>query len=196
MQAEADMVVTPARTWVRSRRTWAVTVAAGLALAAAWYAAPGSRLDSARPWRVELGRGSGMVGLNTVAVGSDGTATAYRLRVEDRGRPFWETTTLRLPPEAVDEVRVAVDQHRLLGLGRVYRAAGVHDGTQWVLRVVQGDFEKAVYFDNRFPRAIEGFADDLDRVLAANGLAEAQWTRVPDAEARNHEQELWRSTER
>jgi hypothetical protein len=180
------------RRWLNFWRVWA---AAGLVLAAAWYfaAGPAHHLDPTRPWRIEFGRGSGWHGLNTVVVASDGTAVLHSLRGNDR--EYWETITLRLPPAALADVVAAVEENRLLGLRRAY-AASVHDGTQWVLWVVQGEYEKAVYFDNDFPAAIERFAAALDRILAANGSESADWTRVPDGDAREHERALWQSIKR
>ena len=52
------------------------------------------RVDSGSAWRIEFGRGSGMHGLDTAAVGSDGTVVLHRL--DRRGEGCWETTTLTL----------------------------------------------------------------------------------------------------
>jgi hypothetical protein len=102
---------------------------------------------------------------------------------------------LHLSPSARAEVLAAVDESRVLGL-RPHYSSGVNDGSQWVLWVRQGGYEKAIYFDNRFPAAVRQFADELDRILAANGLEAAEWTLVSEAESRNHEKELWGSIRR
>lgn len=191
-------MVSERRRWFRSPRFW-VVAATGL-LAAGWLirdltGAP-LRVEPGVPWRVEFGRGSGMLGLETVKVSSDGTAVLHRFaRPVQRDDLVWETTTLALPPGAVAEVLGSVERNGLLALRKRY-SAGIHDGTQWVFWFRQRDAERAVYFDNEFPRAIERFAADLDRVLAENGLETAVWQQVPDAEARRHERELWDSIKR
>src|SRR5262249_32140743 len=68
-----------------SRRAWAVAVGVSLALATLWRLTaypPGMlvRLDASAPYRIELGRGSGLHGLDTVTVLQDGTVTLYRMR--------------------------------------------------------------------------------------------------------------------
>lgn len=180
---------------LKSRRFWAV--AAVVAVAAIWHlAAAPPRVEPGVPWRIEFGRGSGMQGLETVKVASDGAVVVHRLaRQADLARPLWETTSLALPPDAVAEVLGSVEKNGVLGLRRRY-AAGVHDGTQWVFWFRQGGTEKASYFDNEFPAAVRRFAADLDRVLAENGLGGATWRPVPDTEAREHERELWDSIHR
>ena len=124
-------------------------------------------------------------------VRSDGAVTLHRPDRE-RNDGSWETAGMTLPPAVVAEVLDAVRRHRLLGLRQAYHA-DVHDGSQWVFLFRQGGSSKAVYFDNSFPKAIGRFAEDLDRILAANGLGAVAWRRVPLAEARGHERELWES---
>jgi hypothetical protein len=146
-------------------------------------------------WRIEFGRGSGWHGLETVKVASDGSVVVHRFNQQaDDGS--WETASLTLPPDAVAEVLASVDKHQLLALRKTYRANNVADGTQWVFWFRQKQTEKSAYFDNEFPRAIEQFAGDLDRILAANGLGAAVWHPVPKAEARRHDRELWDSIRR
>jgi hypothetical protein len=151
------------------------------------------------PYRIEFGRGSGWHGLDTIKIRQDGTVTLHRLSREYIGQvanDFVETATLQLRPESLARVREAVDGTGVLGLYREYHEPDVADGTQWVLWVQQGEGETSVYCNNYFPKAIVRFADALDGILAEGGLGEVEWHRVPDAEARNHERELWDSIKR
>ena len=56
-------------------------------------------------------------------------------------------------------------------------------------KVKQGENEKAVYFNNRFPAAITAFAEQLDAILARSGLSTIAWQPVPEWESRQHERE-------
>ena len=104
----------------------------------------------------------------------------------------WEAGTLQLPPEAMTEVLKAVELNNLLGLRKAYHA-DVADGTQWVLWIKQGEQEKSAYFDNRFPRSITAFAEQLDAILTQAGLDNVVWQTAPDGE---HDKELWDSIRR
>jgi hypothetical protein len=108
---------------------------------------------------------------------------------------LWETATLQLSTEAVAEVLKAVESNDLMGLHRAYHE-DINDGTQWVLWVKQGKREKSVYFDNRFPPAINQFAEQLDAILARAGFDKVVWQPVPEKESRQHERELWDSIKR
>lgn len=189
--------------WLFRKRTWVVAfaIAAGVLAWDRWgfpLLVP-FRRDPDQPYRIELGRGSGMFGLHTVRVDQDGVVTLYRQGTEgDSGARlrYWETATLRLPADGRAAVLAAVADTRVLGLGREYHDPSIHDGTQWVLCVRQGGRERAVYCNNRFPPAVVRFAGRLDAVLAAHGLAAAEWTRVHAAEAGRHDRELWDSIHR
>jgi len=155
---------------------------------------PPFRIDPAQPFRLELGRGSGWHGLDTVRIDQDGKVILHRQkRVEEE--ITWVTTTLQLTPDALVEVLNAVQNYALMHLHRTYHAE-VQDGTQWVLWIKQGEREKSVYFNSNFPRSITRFADHLDGILAATGLNSVDWQPVPPAEHRKHEQKLWDSIKR
>ena len=156
---------------------------------------PPVRIDPDAAWRIEFGRGSGWHGLDTVAIDRDGRLVLHRLRSERREggtTHSWETAAARLPADAVAGVLGAAEANGLPGLSRAYHA-DVADGTQWVLRVRQGEREKAVYFDNHFPDPIVRFADRLDEILAGSVGPDLKWQAVPAAWSRDHERELWES---
>jgi hypothetical protein len=182
---------------LKSRRGWAVVLAlAGLA----WLVTPRLRgllmqCDPAVPWVVELGRGSGMHGLDTVKVFQDGTVVLHRRDAGGWPAGGADVTRFTLPEHALSQVLDGLAKYRLLDLEPVYRR-GVRDGTQWVLRVKQGAVEKAVYCDNRFPEQVRQFAADLDALLARHGLGMAAWCRVDYGGLPPHEQELWDSIRR
>lgn len=83
----------------------------------------------------------------------------------------------------------------LIGLRKEYHE-NIHDGTQWVLWIKQGEREKSVYFNNNFPHRIKAFAKQLDAILEHAGLDKAAWQPVPQRNSRQHERELWDSIRR
>jgi hypothetical protein len=147
------------------------------------------RIDPDQPFKIEFGRGSGLYGLQTVLITTDGNVTVYR---GGRGKD-WETTTVQLPKESVAAVLAAVDNTRVLGLKHRYVRANIADGDQWVFWVRQGDNEKSIYCSNDFPKPLARFAATLDAILAENRVDNAQWRRVPISEVRDHEKALWHS---
>ena len=126
-----------------------------------------------------------MNGLETISIAEDGQTTLHR-SVRSGG---WEYASLRLTAKQLEAIAEAVTRRGLFRLANAYHAP-IHDGTQWVLWIRQGEREKAVYFDNSFPRAIRAFADDLDRILSPAGYDQLRWKRT---NARTHDDELWKA---
>jgi hypothetical protein len=145
----------------------------------------GMDFDPGEPFRLDFGRGSGMHGLDTISIAQDGQTIIHR-SVRSGG---WEHASLRLTREQRQAIAEAVIRRGLFRLANAYHAP-IHDGTQWVLWIRQGEREKAVYFDNSFPRAIRAFADDLDRILSPAGYDQLRWKRT---NARTHDDELWKA---
>ena len=140
---------------------------------------PAFTIDSSQPFRLEFGRGSGWDGLNTVKIDQTGQAVLHRMKSERREDVTvlsWEVATLQLSPEALAEALQAVESNDLMGLHRAYHE-DIADGTQWVLWIKQGEREKSVYFNNRFPSAISAFAQQLDGVLRGPGWARRRGSR-------------------
>jgi hypothetical protein len=159
---------------------------------------PAFRIDPAQPFRLEFGRGSGVHGLNTIKIDHAGRVVFHRMksvRREDATALSRKTATLQLAPEAVGEVLNAVEANGLMRLHKAYHG-DVHDGAQWICWIRQGEREKAVYFNNNFPREITTFAKQLDGILARAGSAKLAWQPVGLGESRQHGQELWASIKR
>jgi hypothetical protein len=152
---------------------------------------PAFTIDRTQPFWLEFGRGSGWHGLDTIKLDKTGGVVLHRMK----STMSWEVAALQLPPEAIAEVLKAVESNGLMRLHKAYHA-DIHDGTQWVLKIKQGEREKSVYFNNSFPAAITRFAEQLDAILARGGLDRVAWRPVPGREARQHEKGLWDSTER
>lgn len=150
-------------------------------------------IDRNQPFWIEFGRGSGWHGLDTVKLDQTGRIVLHRLQ---RINAAWEVTTLQLPPEAVAEVLLSVESNKLMSLDNEYHDENIHDGTQWVLWVRQGEHEKSIYFNNQFPSEIKAFAKELDAILLKAGSDKAEWKSVPTWESRQHEKELWESIRR
>jgi hypothetical protein len=155
-------------------------------------------LDPDLPFLLEFGRGSAWHGLDIVKLFEDGTLTVHRQRIGKlRGEPFGflEATTVRLGRKSVSRVLHAIEENEIMEMHRAYHA-NVYDGTQWILRIKQGENEKAIYCDNHFPRRILLFAAALDSELADSTLKYGQWRRVVDADSCRHEAALWDSIKR
>jgi hypothetical protein len=159
---------------------------------------PAFAIDHTQPFWLEFGRGSGWHGLNTVKIDQTGRVVLHRMKSAHQDGATvlsWEAATLQLTPEALAEVLKAVESNDLTGLHKAYHE-DIKDGTQWVLWIKQGEREKSVYFNNRFPRAITAFAEQLDAILARAGSDKVEWQPVPMRESRQHERELWDSIKR
>jgi len=149
---------------------------------------PAFTLDASKPFVIELGRGSGLYGLDTVKLTEDGTVELHRIK---SFRPNLETTSLKLLPGQLKELIDLVNSNHITGMGASYSDPGIMDGTQWVLWIKQTPFEKAIYFNNAFPGEITDFASRLDAVLAAAGLSGASWTAVPEKEGTAQQMAIW-----
>ncbi len=136
--------------------------------------------DASRPFKLDFGRGSGMVGLSTIAIAENGETSICRWR-----KGTWERASLRLSAQQLNEVAQAVTRHRLPRLAKEYLGT-VLDGTQWVLWIRQGTLGKATYFDNNFPGSIRYFANELDAILKEAGIDKLQWE--PSS---RRDRELW-----
>ncbi len=186
------------------RRRWLViavalaVVGGGVYFLAVRNDSPAFTIDHTQPFWLEFGRGSGWHGLHTVKIDQTGRAVLHRMKSE-RERDVtvlsWEVAILQLSPEEVTEVLKAVESNDLMELRKEYHE-NIHDGTQWVLWIKQGEQEKSVYFNNNFPRRIKAFAEQLDAILARAGLDKATWQPVPERESRQHERDLWDSIKR
>lgn len=149
------------------------------------------------PFTIELGRGSGMYGLDTIRISSDEGARLYRSETftpkHSRFRSqIWYSAQLELPKPAIASIASAISEHKIMGLDRKYHA-NIDDGTQWVLRIVQGESQKAIYFNNRFPEEVKRLATIIDQTFDKNGLAKVKWSEEPAMVAGQHDAELWQS---
>jgi hypothetical protein len=135
-------------------------------------------IDAAKPWTLELRRGSGWHGYDTIDIDQTGGVVLHRLP-RTVNSPLREKATMQIPPRAVAEVLARVSEYGIMSMYRAYHARGVFDGTQWDVTIKQGDREKKASFDNYFPDEIVRFADSLDAILDENGLGDASWQPVP-----------------
>ena len=149
---------------------------------------PVFELDAAKDYRIEFGRGSGLDGLDTVAVSSDGAAVLHRL-TKTRG---WATATLTLSHTALERILNSLKVQRIMFMADAYHA-DIADGNQWVLTVTQGDRRKAIYFNNHFPKSILRFAAVIDAELREAGETALHWSLVPRARWGDHDTRLWNS---
>jgi hypothetical protein len=156
---------------------------------------PAFQIDPTLAYQLELGRESGLAGLDTVRVSQNGSVVLHRLQ-QGQQEHLWETSTLQLPPDPRAKILKAVEVNGLMELHRTYHNPKIADGTQWVLWIKQGEQEKAIYCNNSFPPQITRFANQLDGILSAAGLDKLVWQPVPANKWRQHERELWDSIKR
>lgn len=145
-------------------------------------------VDLGRAFHFELGRGSGMDGLDTVSFGLDGVVTLFRQQPAGK----WQTTAVRIGPEAIARIFAEVKAQGIMKMPAAYHA-DVYDGTQWVLWIQQDEKSKAIYFNNYFPKEARALAALVDKELASAGLSNAAWKDVPPKKSREHEKALWNS---
>ena len=139
-----------------------------------------------------------MYGLDVVHVAQDGAMSVDRTTATSPvpgGAPHLvhERATAGLDPSVNADVRRLVSRLHVDRMKDAYRKKGVWDGTQWVLRVRQdGGYDRAIVFDNRFPRAIVRFARDLDALAGAQGIA-GEFEPLADEDWYDNQAALWAS---
>jgi len=121
--------------------------------------------------------------------------TLYRLQLNELCYPCWETATMQLLPDDVKTLIKSLEQFQILKMSKAYHA-NVSEGTQWILLIQQGNYEKSIYFDNHFPDNIFAFSRFLDDLLVKRGFLDFTWQAIPENEPKNHENELWESLKR
>jgi hypothetical protein len=148
---------------------------------------PAFAIDPSKPFVIELGRGSGMNGLDIVKVDQTGAVELARIA----GGQNVESASLRLSSGDTAALVGLVNTNHLTGMSRTYADPRVADGTQWVLWIEQSPSEKAIYFNNSFPSQITAFASELDALLQKAGLKTAKWTPVPKQQGIDQQKALW-----
>jgi len=147
---------------------------------------PSFLLDPAKPFVLELGRGSGLQGLDIIKVDQSGTLSMSRTtRSADT-----ESTSLTLTRNDIAALADLVNTNQLTTMGQAYSDPSIADGTQWILWIQQGASEKAIYFNNSFPDQITTFASNLDALLQAAGSTAAKWTPLPKQQAADQQKAL------
>lgn len=149
---------------------------------------PVFEIDATKDYLIEFGRGSGLDGLDTVAVSSDGTAALHRLTKTRR----WATAALTLSHGALGRILKSLKSQRIMFMADAYHA-DIEDGNQWVLTVTQGNRRKAIYFNNHFPKSILRLAAAIDAELQEAGETALHWKLVPRAHWGDHDTRLWNS---
>ena len=144
----------------------------------------GIKFHSSQPFRISLGRGTGMHGLETIEIDENLNAELYRQT--DNG---WETCVVELTIEEWGAVSDSIAEHDLYALDRAYHAK-VADGTQWILWVRQNGNAKTVYCNNYFPDPLRSFARDIDSLFDIDDDL-LEWTAVPFNLAGDHDETIW-----
>lgn len=144
-------------------------------------------VDTKKDFHFELGRGSGMEGLDTIEFGSNGEVTLFRQQPQAK----WQTAALKLAPVAIARIFEVVRTEGIMEMPSAFHA-NAYDGTQWVLWIKQDQKSKAIYCNNYFPAGVKRLAEQVDKELAAAGLDRIKWKDVPTKKFREHEKPLWK----
>lgn len=141
------------------------------------------------PDLVEFGRGSGRDGLATVSIDGEGVVTIHRAGF---GNPEWERGTVRLSAEQRIAIAERIYRDQIYAMDGSY-SAGVMDGWQFVLRLIEGDDETVVYCDNQCPPRVDRFIEEVNRMVEEAGRDGYGWTWVRGSE---HDDALWDAVRR
>lgn len=136
---------------------------------------PAFVLDAAKPFVIELGRGSGWDGLDIIKVNETGAVKVFRRTNGQDG----ESTSLQLSSADMATLVDLVNTNQLTSMGRMYSDPSISDGTQWVLWIEQSPSAKSIYFNNAFPSQIMAYSNRLDSMLQKSGLNTAIWSSMP-----------------
>jgi hypothetical protein len=148
---------------------------------------PAFILDASKPFVIELGRGSGMDGLDIIKVDHTGAVELSRIAAGQNV----ESASLQLSSADVDTLVGLVNANQMTSMGRTYSIPSLADGTQWVLWIEQSGSEKAIYFNNSFPNQITAYANSLDALLQKAGLNKVKWSPVPQQSGIDQQAALW-----
>ena len=148
---------------------------------------PPFSFDPRAPYRLILGWGSGMDGLETFDLQANGALQLVR-RLVHRQSYSWEEAAAVLTPQQIAAVGELVVGHGVAGYRRLYEDPDLRDGEQWVLCLEQGGRRRVVYCNNHFPPGIREFRDAL---LAAVEAEQLLWSPQKDLGQREHDVHLW-----
>ncbi|MEZ6038717.1 MAG: hypothetical protein R3F29_14640 [Planctomycetota bacterium] len=140
--------------------------------------------DATRPYRVAIGWGGGLSGIDTLEVFSDGKANGER---GFAGHPQAQAASTTLSPRQVATVTALIVRFGLEDLACHYDAH-VCDGTQWILDLEQDGRHRTVYCDNHFPKQLIDFRSALQVAVAADTWP---WLEAPSQRPLPLEQRLW-----
>lgn len=149
---------------------------------------PAMTFDVEKPYCLQFGRGSGLDGMDTIALDESGRVLLCRkkhAREGDGFNTYWETKSFQTGANEIRQIASLIQDLDIIGMDREYYA-DIQDGTQWVFWLIQGDQEKTVYFSNHFPEVIQDFAMALDELLE-----DGTWARIPDEQGWSHADALW-----
>ena len=145
-------------------------------------------IDRLKNFHFELGRGSGLYGLNTIVFNGAGEVVLHKLCECS----VWHTTTVKLKDGFVEHILEVIRHEKIMNMPEAFHS-GTADGTQWVLWISQGSNSKTIYCDNYFPDGIRHLAETIDFCVSASGVNSKPWISLPFSESRLHDKDLWNS---
>lgn len=154
---------------------------------------PEMNFDPSIPYDLKFGRGSGSDGYETIAIDEQGHVLKLRPRpgrLENDGHYYWEVSSSSINKKASQQIAELILEHHLPEMASEYHA-DVADGSQWEIRLIQGNAEKHIYCNNHFPEAIQDFAVAFDRIFFESQFDATEWRPLLDESELGAEQGLW-----
>jgi len=134
-------------------------------------------------YRLRLGWGDALDGLETIEIAADRTARLVR-----RTATGWVTAVVALNDAQSAAVTGAIQHWRVPQWLRVYMDPDVNDGEQWLLCLEQSGAVHTSYCSNHGPAERDAFRAALLELVVP---AASAWTALPDAQRRDGDRELW-----
>ena len=129
---------------------------------------PEFEINLREPFKIQLGRGSGLKGLTTITINESGNVVV--LEPENS-----RSCNFSISKHELTSILKSVSSNRLMSLYKAYHDDDINDGTQWIFLIQQGANRKSIYFNNYFPKQIRAFGNRLDEVLSMDNR-ELTWS--------------------
>lgn len=139
-----------------------------------------------KPFKLELGRGSGFLGLDIIRIDKNRSVSLIRKQEYN-----WQHCSFKLTNQEAKEIIIAILKNKNCLLKKGYHA-DVIDGIQWILFFSQENNEINTYFNNHFPKEIIELAEIMDKIVTKSNTRKVKWLEFPENEANSQQKELWK----
>src|SRR5262249_37015423 len=109
----------------------------------------------------QLGKGSGLHGLNIIKIAADGNAE-YEFRSDSDN---WKRKKFLVDRQRIEALIDSINTLKIRSLEDEYIDRNTLDGSQWVLLVKGGGHAKSIYCSNMFPEQIQQLANLVHKTI-------------------------------